>query len=113
MIIRLHLLLVLLVGSFVCGCDKTTVDGTRGYSDICELHHVHMDKKKVRIVYGLMGATDFSLAYHAASTNSFPHADDLAGGGCIEGPEQFVLIYSCPVCEQARKKWEIGYGKKP
>jgi hypothetical protein len=34
MIIRLHLLLVLLIGSFVCGCDKTTVDDTRGRSDM-------------------------------------------------------------------------------
>jgi hypothetical protein len=113
MIIRTHLLLVLLVGLLVTGCGTTTVDGTRGRSDICELHHVHMDKKKVQIIYGLMGATDFSLAYHAASTNSFPHADDVALGGCIVDTPKFALIYSCPQCEQARKKWEIEYGKKP
>ena len=112
MIFRLHLALILMLG-FVCGCDKTTVDGTRGRSDICELHHVRMDKKPVRIVYGLMAATPYSIAYHTASTNSFPHADDVAGGGCVEGPEKFVLLYSCPMCEQARKKWEIEYGKKP
>jgi hypothetical protein len=110
---RLHSLLLFLAVSLICGCDKTTVDGTRGRSDICEVHHVRMEKKKVQIVYGLMAATPFSLAYHAASTNSFPHADDVAGGGCIVDTPKWVMIYSCPECEMARKHWETNYVKKP
>ena len=34
MIIHLHFLLILLIGSFVCGCDKNTAYDTRGRSDV-------------------------------------------------------------------------------
>jgi len=109
---QLHSLLLIAIVTIFVGCDKTTVEGTRGKSDICEIHHVQMVKKKVPIAYGLFSATPFSLAYHAASTNSFPHAEDVVGGGCVVDTTKWAIIYSCPECERIRHQWELEYVKK-
>lgn len=110
---RLHLFLLLLAVTFICGCGKNTVNATRDRSDVCELHHVHMEKKKVPIYYGMLARTDYGVAYHSARTNLFLHTDVGVEGGCIvdsNSPTQ-VLIYVCPQCQLARSHWEAEHPK--
>ena len=108
-----HSFLCALVVAVVCGCDKTTLDVTRGRTDVCEIHHVRMMKKKVPIIYGAFAPTPSSETYHAACASLFPHAEDEAEGGCIVDTPEWAMIYCCPACELARHHWEEQNAKKP
>ena len=99
------ILFVVMLG--LVGCHSRTEDHTRGVSDICELHHSQMTKTNVPIQYGMIGYSQWALAFKAASTNSFPHAEDQVMGGCMVGsdsPRQAV-IYVCAQCLRAQEQW--------
>ena len=104
------LLLCLLLASSICGCDKSTVDATLGCSSVCERHNVEMEKKKVPIVYGMLGRSSYTRSFYNASTNLFPHAQDLVEGGCMVGKARWAFVYSCPSCEKALLKWQAEIG---
>jgi hypothetical protein len=104
---KLIVFLLFLVMFALVGCHSRTEDHTRGVSGICELHHSQMTKTNVPIRYGLMGYSQWALAFQAASTNNFPHADDEVLGGCLVGsdsPTQAV-IYVCAQCLRAQEQW--------
>ena len=92
--------------TLLVGCDKQRADYTRGVSAVCRLHGTHMLKTNVPIEYGLIRLNDWGKARKAASTNSFPNAEECVLGGCIvETPKQ-ALVYVCPQCQEARLNWE-------
>jgi hypothetical protein len=85
----------------VASTDSSKVqDWRHGASDICPVHHVTMSTE---VVHGLAGVIDPTPAYGDARSRLFPHA------GIDYGPDMYRqdrgMIYVCPSCVQARKKW--------
>jgi hypothetical protein len=100
------LLLLLFAGN---GCGRTTEDQTEDASAVCEVHHSRMAKTKVPVLYGLIPLTDQSRARQAASTNTFPHAQEFVVGARFgDGTAREAVIYVCPDCEKALQKWEAS-----
>jgi hypothetical protein len=74
--------------------------------ETCEAHHVKMDRKVVRIDYGLIvpgpgeptGETEHRL---------FPHRHEVAFGGCVVMPDspKTEKVYVCSECKKAYDKW--------
>jgi hypothetical protein len=98
--------------AFLAGCATPPLDNTRDQSPECEVHHVGMAKMSVPISYGLPAYSKRTLARFKASTNSFPHADDWVGGGCVvtrHSPKE-AIVFVCPDCQRAAQEWEIKYG---
>jgi hypothetical protein len=104
----MRILLTLLMAAGFVGC-ATKRDYTVGASAVCEVHHCTMDKTIVPIHYGLMPFPPRSQALYAASTNSFPNADDSINPSCRVSRKREALIYTCPQCVVARQKWETDY----
>lgn len=100
----LHIALVCLALGLT-GCDKSRADWTKGASATCEVHQRRMIKTKVPIEYGLMRLNEYGRARQAASTNSFPHAQECVLGGCIVGTATQAVIYVCPDCQKALQNW--------
>ena len=90
------------------GCDCKTEDQTKGASAVCEVHHTRMAKTKVPIEYGLIRLNEYGRARQAASTNSFPHAQECVLGGCIVGTTKEAVIYVCSDCQKALQQWEAS-----
>jgi hypothetical protein len=89
-------------------------DYTTGESAICEIHHTQMERAVVPIAYGLMPLPDARMqARYAASTNSFPHAETYALGGCVVSDNSPIkaVIYRCPQCKKAAAEWDSVYDK--
>jgi len=97
----------LMVGAM--GCDEYRADLTRGMPSTCEVHHTQMFKTNAPIEYGLIRLNDYGRARQAASTNSFPHAQECVLGGCIVGSATQAVVYVCPDCQKALQKWEVGH----
>src|SRR5437588_9509127 len=95
----------------VVSCERRTTDYTRGTSDRCEVHGVRMTKAGVPIEYGLVRLSELGKALQIASTNSFPHAQESLLAGCIVGDATQAVIYVCPACQEARRKWELEHPK--
>ena len=74
-------------------------DYTKGQSDICEIHHIQMTKRTVRIDYGMIPINAETKQRQA----SFPHPGDFAYGGCIEMDAKRAVVYVCPKCEEAMR----------
>jgi hypothetical protein len=87
-VIKNSQILLLLLLFAANGCDRTTEDQTKGASAVCEVHHSRMVKTKVPVVYGLIPLTDHSRARQAASTNTFPHAQEFVVGARFGGSTQ-------------------------
>ena len=70
-----------------------------------------MVRKTVPIEYGLPIFTPRYEARYAASTNSFPNSQTYVLGGCCvdSGSPRFAIIYVCPECLKAAKKWEMEH----
>ncbi len=72
-----------------------------------------MVKTNVPIYYGLIRLNDWGKALASSSKQNFPNAEASVLGGCIaENPTQAV-IYVCPRCLEARKKWESEHPEPP
>jgi hypothetical protein len=68
-----------------------------------------MVKTKVPVVYGLIPLTDDSRARQAASTNTFPHAQEFVVGARFgDSFAKEAVIYVCPDCQKALQKWEVS-----
>ena len=90
-----------------------TADYTTGRDSQCEVHHVRMERKKVKIRYGLVRALpwfekharagDDFTSFHNAEKEKFPHAREVILGECVitgTSPES-AYIYVCPRCVEA------------
>jgi hypothetical protein len=108
-VIKNSQILLLLLLFAANGCDRTTEDQTKGASAVCEVHHSRMVKTKVPVVYGLIPLTDHSRARQAASTNTFPHAQEFVVGARFRGSTaKESVIYVCPDCQKALQQWEAS-----
>ena len=105
------------LAAIVClaGCaSPRPLDETQGQSQICEVHHVQMIKVSVPIHYGLPAYGEREAARRAASTNSFPHARDWVGGGCVvtrHSPRD-AIVFVCAECQRGWREWEAAYDSK-
>ena len=102
--------LLLISAIFVLpGCSNHRADYTRRQSSVCELHHIHMTKTNVPIVYGLVRLTVGDKALEATTTNNFPHAKEVVLGGCIVDTPTQAVIYICRDCQAVRRQWEAEH----
>ena len=78
----------ILVMLILAGCDTKRADWTRDMCPICEIHHIQMTQTNVPINYGLYALNAYGEAFYAASSNSFPHAEEKVEGGCMVDIQQ-------------------------
>lgn len=76
------------------------VNSTTNRPDICEVHHVQMEKRTVPIAGG-------NLPYDANRERFYPHPGDYAPGGCFPGSETNAIVYVCPKCEAALRAVQV------
>jgi hypothetical protein len=83
-------------------------DGKMIYDrEICEVHHIKMDRKEVRIAYGLLvpgpGEPTGDIEQRL-----FPHRYEVAFGGCVVSPNspKTDKVYVCSECKKAYEKWK-------
>jgi len=96
-----------------------TLDCTTGEDGICEVHHIKMERKKVKIIYGDDAWGIWSNKYkckdedYTSFSNTmrkeFPHAKDVVFGGDVisNTSPASAYLYVCPRCAEilaARKK---------
>ncbi len=74
--------------------------------EICEVHQVRMEHKRVRIRYGLIrpgpNAPDW-----ATERDFFPHGREYSLGGCVSMPSspKQTKVYVCGACKEAYSLW--------
>lgn len=72
----------------------------------CKIHQRVLEKKRVKIIYGLVAGTPkCSPDYLRARNTQFPHTDDVALGGCSVRPQKYRPRMICPDCIEARNEW--------
>jgi hypothetical protein len=79
---------------------------------ICNVHHIAMEKKRVRIAWGLF---DYDRVYSSAEIRHFPNAQEYIMGGCVVDEKKAgerVSIYVCPACQRAKADW-LAHHRKP
>lgn len=91
------------------GCSAHRADYTKRQSVVCELHHTSMTKTNVPVVYGLVRLNAWGRALEAATTNNFPHAEEVVLGGCIVDTPTQAIIYICLNCQAARQRWQAEH----
>jgi hypothetical protein len=72
--------------------------------DLCEVHGVKMEKKKVPIEYGIVGQEPGVPPN--VREKQFPHALEKVFGGCVVRPEKETEIWICPSCQSAERDWK-------
>ena len=84
--------------------DTRSID-FRNNVTICSIHSIEMEKKEVRIIYGLLGGEWWGYTYRIRE-KLFPNCDDILEGGCMVGfgPE-YAEIYVCQECNNDRNIW--------
>lgn len=90
-----------------------TLDTTAHQSVTCPTHHLTMTKLKVKISYGLIRFPEPQPSFQV-QRSEFPFARDHYLGGCVirrDSPKD-ALIYVCPECKAAEKKWYDAHPKK-
>jgi hypothetical protein len=99
------LLFFFVCASLLAGCR--TPDGTRGRSNICEVHHVTMFKRAVPYAHGMipMSKMEAQRGECKRRMDSYPHPGDCqpATDIALPGEENRVVVYVCPKCEAAMK----------
>ena len=105
---------ILLAACALAGCAKV-FDETRGISNVCPVHHVMMDRKKVPVVDGRIFVRETLVgtrlagsvsAYSQLKKEQFPFADSKVGISDEErdAPAE-AWLYVCRSCVAARAKW--------
>lgn len=75
----------------------------------CHLHRTMMKIKRVPIRYGKPAYMPKSMA---AKKRLFPNSKMYISGGCIvTSGLRMKLVYACPHCRTARKKWIAAHKK--
>ena len=75
--------------------------------EICEVHHIKMDRKQVKIEYGLILPGPGEPTGETAQ-RLFPHRLEVAFGGCVVSPDspKTEKVYVCRECKKAYEKWK-------
>jgi hypothetical protein len=90
-----------------------TIDTTTHLSATCPTHHLTMTKLKVQISYRLIRFPEPQPSSEVRRSE-FPFARDKYLGGCVvrRDAPKYALIYLCPECKTAEKKWYEAHPKK-
>jgi hypothetical protein len=83
---------------------QTPVDRTEGISPICPVHGVKMRSKQVPILYGLLNPFPDDPTPDVRR-HQFPYALTYWPAGCVERDPINAIIYICPECQGAEKRW--------
>ncbi len=78
-------------------------DTTKGVNRTCPIHKAEMRVRRVPIVYGLLA----SDSPPEIKQRVFPYARSWWWGGCVITPHapDEAIIYVCPACQRAEKRW--------
>jgi hypothetical protein len=82
-------------------------DGRAIYDrEICEVHHRTMERKRVRIIYGLIRPGPGSPSAET-KRSQFPHHCEVSFGGCVSGPggPKTERVFLCGECKVAYSAW--------
>jgi hypothetical protein len=75
----------------------------------CEVHRVIMDRRTVRVVYGLpwfaYGGSKPGMPSREIVRRDFPHFLETAYGGCIPGVATNAEVRVCGECKGAYARW--------
>ena len=85
---------------------RVQVDGQTIYDiEVCEVHKLKMEQKKVRISYGLPPA---SMLPTDTERRLFPHCREQVLGGCVISSDspKTETIYVCGECKKGYEKWK-------
>ena len=91
--------------------QKVQQDGRLVYDvGICEVHHAPMQKKKVRIVYGLVEPSPGEPSFEI-DAQLFPHRWEVSFGGCVDSffSPRTEKIYVCSECKKAYQQWKVEH----
>jgi hypothetical protein len=94
-------------GRLISHVVKVEQDGKMIYDrEVCEAHHVKMERKEVKIIYGLI-VRDAGGPTSETVQRLFPHGHEIAFGGCaiMPGSLKTEKIYVCSECRKAYEKW--------
>ena len=74
-------------------------------TNICEIHNCKMEKKEIKISYGLWNGG--MPGYIEQRENNFPNSDDIIHGGCVysEDSPKYEIKYFCEICNNIRDEW--------
>ena len=81
--------------------------------EACEVHHSRMERKEVRIIYGLV-LPGPDAPSPDTERRLFPHGQEILLGGCISTPDRPTgNIYVCSECKKAYAKWKADNARTP
>ena len=85
---------------------------------ICNIHHIHMQRKLVPVEFGHLPVDFFYSDFHYARLREFPNAREyvLLIGLSSERTTEKRPRYVCPACKAAQREWlrkhpDDEYGK--
>lgn len=96
------------VGSSFPVVVRVERDGKMIYDrEVCEVHQIQMERKWVRIVYGLI-APGPGEPSGDTEQRLFPHRREVSFGGCVVSPDspKTNKVYVCSQCKKAYEKWK-------
>ena len=83
--------------------DKLLYDAS-----ICEVHKIAMERKAVRIIYGLIM---YPLEYREARDKDFPNTGVSLGGCCVNNERTHTHRWVCKTCVTNKKQWDVANKK--
>jgi hypothetical protein len=92
--------MVLVILLWLLSC---ALSGAAPGADICPVHGIKMERKAMRLVYGMPSQAEFEEMKVAKAR--FPHGRDYVLAGCVVKPARTVSGYLCPKCVEAREEW--------
>jgi|GEM_PF-3106431 len=86
-------------------------DGSKLLYDatVCEVHRTQMDRKAVRITYGLYWPPK---SYQEARDKDFPHTGLALGGCCVDSERTYTHSWVCSDCVANKERWSKENRKK-
>src|SRR5207249_1427271 len=74
--------------------------------EICEVHHQTMERKRVRIIYGLIRPGP-SAPSSEIERSHFPHRREVTLGGCVSGmgTPRSARVFVCTASKAAYANW--------
>jgi len=77
-------------------------------SNICSVHNIEMEIKKLKIEYGMPLAP--VVGYEEDREQYFPNCDDYLMGGCEENlKKSYSNEYVCKLCNETRDEWKENH----
>ena len=88
-----------------CLSGSGSVTGESREAQVCEVHHLPLETRKVSISYGLPPAPGKDHPTRQQTVGLFPHRTRNVEGGCMVGPERTATLKVCKGCDAAHAEW--------